>query len=48
MPLIENILKSNSINAFFECDVKQLQKDYHSIKEINVPNKAFLYHQGNC
>jgi CRP/FNR family transcriptional regulator, cyclic AMP receptor protein len=47
MSLIENNLKSNLINAFFECDVKQLQKDYPSIKEINVPNKAFLYHQGD-
>ncbi len=47
MPLIENNLKSNLINAFFECDLKQLQKDYHSIKEINVSNKAFLYRQGD-
>lgn len=47
MPLIENNLKSNLINAFFECDLKQLQKDYRSIKEINVPNKAFLYCQGD-
>jgi len=47
MPLIENNLKSNLINAFFECNLKQLQKDYRSIKEINVPNKAFLYRQGN-
>ncbi len=47
MTLIENNLKSNLINAFFECDLKQLQKDYPSIKEINVSNKAFLYRQGD-
>ncbi|WP_295628791.1 Crp/Fnr family transcriptional regulator [uncultured Nitrosomonas sp.] len=47
MTLIESNNKSNLINAFFECDLKQLQKDYPSIKEINVSNKAFLYHQGN-
>ena len=47
MPLIENNLKSNLIDAFFECNLKQLQKDYRSIKEINVSKKAFLYHQGD-
>lgn len=47
MPSIENNLKSNLINAFFECDLKKLQKDYRSIKEINVSNKAFLYRQGD-
>tara|TARA_R110002073_G_scaffold323613_3_gene501050 strand:- start:160 stop:843 length:684 start_codon:yes stop_codon:yes gene_type:complete len=47
MPLIENNLKSNLMNKFFDCDLKQLQADYHSIKEINISKKAFLYHQGD-
>ncbi len=47
MPLKENNVKSNLIDAFFECELKQLQKDYHSIKEINVSKKGFLYRQGD-
>ncbi|MBC6961165.1 MAG: Crp/Fnr family transcriptional regulator [Nitrosomonas sp.] len=47
MSLIENNLKSNLINVFFECDLKKLQKDYSSIREISIPHKAFLYHQGD-
>lgn len=39
--------KSELINDFFECDVNQLQKDYHSILEMNVPKKTFLYRQGD-
>lgn len=39
--------KSKLINEFFECDVNQLQKNYPSILEINVPKKTFLYHQGD-
>ena len=39
--------KSELINDFFECDVNQLQKDYHSILEMNVPKKIFLYRQGD-
>lgn len=47
MPSIENNLKSNLIDAFFACDLKQLQKDYRSIKETNVSKKSFLYRQGD-
>ena len=47
MPLIKNDLKSNLINAFFDCDLRELQKNYRSIKEINVSNRTFLYHQGD-
>ncbi len=47
MPLVENNIKSNLMNKFFDCDLKQLQTDYHSIKEINISKKAFLYHQGD-
>lgn len=39
--------KSKLINDFFECDVNQLQKDYRSILEMNVPKKTFLYRQGD-
>lgn len=39
--------KSRLINEFFECDTNQLQKDYPSILEINVPKKTFLYRQGD-
>lgn len=39
--------KSKLINEFFECDVNQLQKDYPSILEMNVPKKTFLYRQGD-
>lgn len=39
--------KSKLINDFFECDVIQLQKDYRSILEMNVPKKTFLYRQGD-
>ncbi len=47
MPLPKNNLKPNLIDTFFERDLKQLQKDYRSIKEINVTKKAFLYRQGD-
>ena len=47
MSLVEKNLKSNLITTFFECDLKQLQKNYHSIKEINISKKAFLYRQGD-
>ena len=30
-----NNTKSNLINDFFECDLKQLKKNYRSIQEIN-------------
>ncbi|QOJ23005.1 MAG: Crp/Fnr family transcriptional regulator [Gammaproteobacteria bacterium] len=39
--------KSKLINEFFECDTNQLQKNYPSILEINVPKKTFLYRQGD-
>lgn len=42
-----NNTKSKLINEFFECDLRELQKDYPSIQEINISNKAFLYHQGD-
>lgn len=46
MQPIMKITTSRLINDFFECDLRELQKDYPSIREINIPNKAFLYHQG--
>ncbi|MCP5244409.1 MAG: Crp/Fnr family transcriptional regulator [Burkholderiales bacterium] len=39
--------KLRLINEFFERDTNQLQKDYPSILEINVPKKSFLYRQGD-
>ncbi|MCP5246532.1 MAG: Crp/Fnr family transcriptional regulator [Burkholderiales bacterium] len=39
--------KLRLINEFFESDTNQLQKDYPSILEINVPKKSFLYRQGD-
>jgi hypothetical protein len=42
-----NNTKSNLINDFFECDLKQLKKNYRSIQEINASNKDFLYRQGD-
>ncbi|MDR4518818.1 MAG: Crp/Fnr family transcriptional regulator [Nitrosomonas sp.] len=42
-----NNTKSKLIDDFFECDLRELQKDYPSIREINISNKAFLYHQGD-
>ena len=47
MPLIKNNLKSSLINAFFNCDLRELQNDYRSIKEIKVSNKAFICYQGD-
>ncbi len=47
MPLIKENLKTDLFNTFFKCDLKQLQKDYPSIKEVNVSKKAFLYRQGD-
>ena len=41
-----NNTKSKLIDEFFECDLRELQKGYPSIQEINILNKAFLYHQG--
>lgn len=42
-----NNTKSKLIDEFFECDLRELQKNYPSIQEINISNKAFLYHQGD-
>jgi CRP/FNR family transcriptional regulator, cyclic AMP receptor protein len=47
MQPIMNNTKSRIISEFFECDLRELQKDYPSIQEINISNKAFLYHQGD-
>ena len=47
MPSIEKNPKSNLFNTFSAGDLKQLQKDYPSIKEINVSKKTFLYRQGD-
>ena len=43
MQSIVHDAKSTLINEFFERDMDQLQKDYPSIVEINVPKKTFLY-----
>jgi len=42
-----NNMRSRLINEFFEYDLKELQRNYPSAREINIPNKAFLYHQGD-
>lgn len=47
MQSIVHDTKSRLMNEFFERDMKQLQKDYPSILEINVSKKAFLYRQGD-
>ena len=47
MPLVKNDLKSSLIHAFFNCDLRELQNDYRSIKEIKVSNKAFICYQGD-
>lgn len=39
--------KSTLVNEFFGRDTNQLQKDYSSILEINVPKKNYLYRPGN-
>ena len=47
MQSITHVAKSKLINEFFERDTNQLQKDYPSIQELNVPKKTFLYRQGD-
>ncbi|MER0217019.1 MAG: Crp/Fnr family transcriptional regulator [Nitrosomonas sp.] len=47
MQSIAHDAKSKLIREFFERDMNQLQKDYPSIVEINVPKKTFLYRQGD-
>lgn len=47
MRSIAHDAKSKLIREFFERDMNQLQKDYPSIVEINVPKKTFLYRQGD-
>lgn len=42
-----NNIHPTSINDFFEYDLDVLQKNYPSIQEIKIPNKAFLYRQGD-
>lgn len=42
-----NNTHSTLINDFFEHDLGVLQKNYPSIQEIDIPNKAFLYRQGD-
>lgn len=47
MPLIKNDLRSSLINTFFNCDLRELQNDYRSIREIKVSNKVFICYQGD-
>lgn len=47
MQSIVHDAKSKLIREFFERDMNQLQKDYPSIVEINVPKKTLLYRQGD-
>ena len=47
MQSIAHDAKSKLINEFFERDTNQLQRDYPSILECNVPKKTFLYRQGD-
>ncbi len=47
MQSIAHEAKSRLINEFFKRDTNQLQKDYPSILEVNMPEKTFLYRQGD-
>jgi len=47
MSSIELNTPSKLMNAFFECNLKQLQKDYPTIQELKLLNRDFLYHQGD-
>jgi len=47
MSLSKESCSRGSIDKFFENDADRLIKAYPSIQEINIPNKDFLYRQGD-